>query len=136
MADRSGRQSAEDAQTARRASRTAARPRSVAHRARAARGAARSHLSGETVTEPTTEPTARWIPRAGGAVEIPAGAPPRITLIDYTPDQVIEREITDPQQCENFRKAQSITWVNVDGLQNPKVLEKLSLSMGFHSLTL
>lgn len=88
------------------------------------------------MTEPTTEPTARWIPRAGGAVEIPAGAPPHITLIDYTPDQVVEREITDPQQCENFRKAKSITWVNVDGLQNPKVLEKLSLSMGFHSLTL
>jgi len=88
------------------------------------------------MSEPTTETTARWVPHAGGAVEIPAGAPPRITLIDYTPDQVVEREVTDPQQCETFRKANSVTWVNVDGLQNPAVLEKLSQSMGFHSLTL
>jgi len=88
------------------------------------------------VTGQTEEPSTHWVARAGGAVETPVGAPPRITLIDYTPDQVIEREITDPQQCETFRKAKSITWVNVDGLQNHPVLEKLSQSMGFHSLTL
>jgi len=71
------------------------------------------------VTGQTEEPSTHWVARAGGAVETPVGAPPRITLIDYTPDQVIEREITDPQQCETFRKAKSITWVNVDGFRGP-----------------
>jgi magnesium transporter len=62
--------------------------------------------------------------------------PPRVTLIDYTPERVIERVISDPGECEAFRKAQSVTWVNVDGLQNPALLEQLSKAMGFHVLTL
>jgi magnesium transporter len=61
---------------------------------------------------------------------------PRITLIDYTPERVIERVITAPEECEEYRKAQSVTWVNVDGLQDPTLLERLSKSMGFHALTL
>jgi magnesium transporter len=88
------------------------------------------------VSDQSASVAPRWVERAAGAVEIPPGAPPRITLIDYDPERVVEREITDPDECEPFRRAQSITWVNVDGLQNPAVLERLAKAMGFHSLTL
>jgi magnesium transporter len=73
---------------------------------------------------------------ATAAGDAPAGSAPRITLIDYTPERVVERVVADPQECEAFRRAQSVTWVNVDGLQNPVLLEQLSKAMGFHSLTL
>lgn len=61
---------------------------------------------------------------------------PRITLIDYTPERVVEHVVDNPLACEAYRKAQSVTWVNVDGLQNPAILEQLSKAMGFHLLTL
>jgi len=66
----------------------------------------------------------------------PPVATTRITLIDYTAEHFVERVVADPAECEAFRKANSVTWVNVDGLQNPALLEKLSKAMGFHSLTL
>jgi magnesium transporter len=61
---------------------------------------------------------------------------PRITLIDYTAERVVEHVVDNPLACETYRKAQSVTWVNVDGLQNPAILEQLSKAMGFHLLTL
>jgi len=80
-------------------------------------------------------------PHAAHTIEAKAraaapGSTPRVTLIDYTPERVVEHVVTDPAECEAYRKAQSVTWVNVDGLQDPAVLERLSKAMGFHSLTL
>ena len=65
-----------------------------------------------------------------------ADVPPRMTLIDYSAQHFVERVIDDPAECEDYRKADSVTWVNVDGLQNAAVLERLSKAMGFHLLTL
>ncbi len=75
------------------------------------------------------------------ALPIPETPPPplgvpRVTLIDYTEQQVTERAVTHAEQCLPFRHADSVTWVNVDGLQDPKLLEQLAKVMGFHALTL
>jgi len=66
----------------------------------------------------------------------PATATPQVTLIDYTEQQFTERAVTHADQCLPFRHADSVTWVNVDGLQDPKLLEQLAKVMGFHALTL
>jgi magnesium transporter len=73
-----------------------------------------------------------------GADEAPPApaAAPRMTLIDYTEQQFIERPVAQPEQCLPFRHADSVTWVNVDGLQDPKTLEQLARVMGLHALTL
>ena len=65
----------------------------------------------------------------------PAGVP-RVTLIDYTEQQFTERAVTQADQCLPFRRSDSVTWVNVDGLQDPQLLEQLAKVMGFHALTL
>jgi magnesium transporter len=69
------------------------------------------------------------------APSAPAGTHPRITLIDYRAGQVTEREVLDPSECLPFRKADSVTWVNVDGVGDPALIRRLSEVMGFHALT-
>jgi len=65
-----------------------------------------------------------------------AAAAPRVTLIDYTEKDFTERPVKSAEECLPFRHANSVTWVNVDGLQDPKLLEQLARVMGFHALTL
>lgn len=62
--------------------------------------------------------------------------PVRMTLMDYQEHGHTERAVTAPAQCAPFREARSITWINVDGLSRPEVLEQLGQVMGFHSLVL
>ncbi|MEO8628322.1 MAG: magnesium/cobalt transporter CorA, partial [Betaproteobacteria bacterium] len=80
----------------------------------------------------TPEPTAV----EANLVVPPAGQAPHMTLIDYAADRVTEHEVFDPEQCAPFRHADSVTWVNVDGLHDTKKLEQLAKVMGFHALTL
>lgn len=79
------------------------------------------------------QPSPSIMPAPGTARPV---QPPRITLIDYTPEQLTERTITDPEQCLPYRQSDSVTWVNVDGLGDHKPLEKLVRTMGLHALTL
>jgi magnesium transporter len=60
----------------------------------------------------------------------------RMTLLDYTEDSFSERTMVAPAECAPFRDSKSVTWVNVDGLSNPQILESLGKIMGFHSLVL
>ncbi len=75
-------------------------------------------------------------PPASSETPLPPPAVPKVTLIDYTEQQFTERTVTHPDQCLPFRHSESVTWVNVDGLQDPKLLEQLAQVMGFHALTL
>jgi len=65
----------------------------------------------------------------------PGPAQPKITLIDYNPSAFTEREVADPAECLPYRQADSVTWVNVDGIGNPQVIRELAQVMGFHALT-
>ena len=61
--------------------------------------------------------------RPGAGAEAPAEpAAPRVTLIDYTEKDFTERPVKSAEECLPFRHANSVTWVNVDGLQDPKLL--------------
>lgn len=60
----------------------------------------------------------------------------RMTLMDYDESSHTEQAIAAPLECEPFRDAQSITWINVDGLSHPAPLEELGRVMRFHSLVM
>jgi magnesium transporter len=60
---------------------------------------------------------------------------PRITLFDYNASGFTEREVADPSECLPYRQADSITWVNVDGMGDPELIRELAQVMGFHALT-
>jgi magnesium transporter len=80
----------------------------------------------------------------------PVGAPPgtlvhtgvkradevRITVIDYDSETYEEREIADIEECFGHLDSPTITWVNIDGLHEVEILEKLGNRLDIHALVL
>lgn len=59
-----------------------------------------------------------------------------ITVIDYDEDQSQHRVVDDIEEVFEFRDTASVTWVNVDGLHDTEVLERLGDHFGLHPLIL
>ena len=62
--------------------------------------------------------------------------PPRITIIDYDETRFEEREIQAIEECFPFRDKPTVTWVNVDGVHQIEIIEKLGQCFGFHPLVM
>lgn len=60
----------------------------------------------------------------------------RVTVIDYDPERVEEREVDDINEVFQFRDSASVTWINIDGLHDVKLLEDLGNHFGIHPLVL
>ncbi len=60
----------------------------------------------------------------------------RITLIDYDEGHFEERQVQQVEKCFRFRETPTVTWINVEGLHQVEILEKLGESYGFHPLVL
>jgi magnesium transporter len=65
-----------------------------------------------------------------------AAVPARTHLIDYDEAGVTERAGVDPAECAAFRNRPTVTWVNVDGLQDRARIEQIAHALGLHPLTL
>ena len=63
-------------------------------------------------------------------------ATPRVTMIDYDENRVIEKELLRVDDCISFRDSNSVTWINVDSVTQPGLLENFGRVMGFHALML
>ena len=59
---------------------------------------------------------------------------PRITLIDYDGDQFLEKEVATVEECFPFNETSTVTWINIDGVHDADVIEKLGRAFGLHSL--
>ena len=74
-----------------------------------------------------------------GTLVVPAGAPkPSIRLMDYTPDRLEEKPIKSPSEIRPYLSDAdpSITWVDVQGLGDAKILQELKEVFGLHHLAL
>jgi len=60
----------------------------------------------------------------------------RITVIDYDETRFEEKEVKAVEECYPFKDKPTVTWVNVDGLHQVEVLEKLGSHFGMHPLVL
>ncbi len=60
----------------------------------------------------------------------------RIQIIGYDQTNFREKEAKTIEECFPFRDEPSVTWINVDGLHEVEVLEKLGLAYGLHHLVL
>jgi magnesium transporter len=60
----------------------------------------------------------------------------KITLIDYDETNFEEREFKTVEQCFPFRDKPTVTWINVEGVHQVEVIEKLGNCFGLHSLVL
>ena len=61
---------------------------------------------------------------------------PIITLIDYDEAHLQESEVKTVEECFSFRDKPTVTWINVEGVHDVKVVEKLGNCFGLHPLVL
>jgi magnesium transporter len=61
---------------------------------------------------------------------------PRITVIDYDEYHYHEAEVKDVSECFVFKEKPTVTWINIDGLRQVDILEKLGTCYGIHPLVL
>lgn len=62
--------------------------------------------------------------------------PPRITVIDYDSAGFLEKEVATVEECFPFKETSTVTWINVDGVRDASVIEKLGARFGIHPLVL
>jgi magnesium transporter len=60
----------------------------------------------------------------------------KITVIDFDEAHYQEKEIKTIEECFLFREMPSVTWINIEGLHQVEILEKLGECYGFHPLVL
>jgi magnesium transporter len=60
----------------------------------------------------------------------------RITVIDYNEAHYEEREARTVEECFPFKDRPTVTWINVDGIHDTAVIEKLGTHFGIHPLIL
>jgi magnesium transporter len=61
---------------------------------------------------------------------------PRITIIDYDEAQFQEIEALTVEDCFPLKDKPTVTWINVDGIHQVEILEKLGDCFGLHPLVL
>ena len=60
----------------------------------------------------------------------------KVTLMDYNESGVQERGIEDIEECISFRDQVSVTWINIDGIDQMEVLQKIGDCFKIHLLVL
>jgi magnesium transporter len=61
---------------------------------------------------------------------------PKITILDYDETQFQEREAKSVEECFPLKEKPTVTWINVEGLHQVEVLERLGGCYGLHPLVL
>ncbi len=66
----------------------------------------------------------------------PSYQPVRITVIDYDATHFQEKIVRQVSECFPFRDTETVTWINIDGLGNPGLIEDLGKCFTIHPLIL
>jgi magnesium transporter len=61
---------------------------------------------------------------------------PKITIMDYDEVHFQEKETKTIEECFVFKEQPTVTWINIDGLHQVEILEKLGDCYGLHPLVL
>jgi magnesium transporter len=64
----------------------------------------------------------------------PSGRTVPITVLDYDATHFQEKIVGNISECFPFRDTKTVTWINVDGLGNPKLIEDLAKCFTIHPL--
>ncbi|HUV36756.1 MAG TPA: magnesium/cobalt transporter CorA [Patescibacteria group bacterium] len=60
----------------------------------------------------------------------------RISLLDYSENNFQEKQIERIEDCFPFRDEPTVTWINIDGLHDVELIEKIGTHFGIHPLVL
>jgi magnesium transporter len=72
-----------------------------------------------------------------GTLAIPPDSPaPRIRLIEYGPDHLVEEDVEDLSMLEAHARTEAVTWIDVQGMGDEAVLRRIAEIFGIHPLAL
>ncbi len=74
--------------------------------------------------------------RPGTLTVIPDAPAPRITLLSYNAQGTAERRIADPEELVRLPDADEVHWIDVQGLGDPALLERVGEIFNLHALAL
>jgi magnesium transporter len=60
----------------------------------------------------------------------------RIRVIDYAENKLEEKELATIEECFPYRDKPTVTWINVDGVHQIEIIEKIGKHFGLHPLIL
>jgi len=60
----------------------------------------------------------------------------KITIVDYNEEQFQEKEVKTVKECCPYKEKPTITWINIDGVHEEKIIEELGKIYNFHPLIL
>ena len=60
----------------------------------------------------------------------------RITYIDYDEQNFEEKQVTDIKDCFPFKATPTVTWINIDGIHDVDIIEKVGKHFDLHPLIL
>jgi len=60
----------------------------------------------------------------------------KITIVDYNEEQFQEKEAKTVKECFPYKDKPTVTWINIDGVHEVKIIEELGKNYNFHSLIL
>jgi len=61
---------------------------------------------------------------------------PRITVIDYDERDFQEKQVATIEECFAFKQTPTVTWINIDGIHDISIIEKLGGHFDLHPLIL
>ncbi|WP_442484869.1 magnesium/cobalt transporter CorA [Aeoliella sp. SH292] len=72
-----------------------------------------------------------------GTIQPHPDAPaPRIHVIHYTAETIEEQDVADPLALKTYLSREGVTWINVDGVGDPQMLEQIAQVFGLHALAM
>ncbi|RBW69995.1 magnesium/cobalt transporter CorA [Bacillus taeanensis] len=60
--------------------------------------------------------------------------PVKISVIDYDKDYYEEKELAHPSEILLYKEKETVTWINVSGIHNEKLIEEIGKKFNLHSL--
>ncbi len=60
----------------------------------------------------------------------------KITIIDYDETQFQEKEVETIEECFPFKDKPTVTWINIDGIHEMEIIEKIGKHFEIHPLVL
>jgi len=60
----------------------------------------------------------------------------RISVIDYNENEFTKKEGVKAEDCFAFKDKDSVTWINIDGVHNTDIIEKIGEYFGLHPLVM
>jgi magnesium transporter len=69
-------------------------------------------------------------------VGVKTGEPVNITLMDYTEGEFQEERAEKVEECFPFKDKPTVTWINVDGVHQVEIIEKIGKEYDIHPLVL